>query len=490
MQWHNIFFFAVSGFILGAVSGGLGLSSAAALIFVMVALGAVFFLRMYLCTSGTVVYHTAISIIVLFFLAGNVYYSVDDYIYHAKRTALEGATYFEGIVIDEPQRRNGNQTAKIRIASSQNNQIDNARALLYVSPYPELSYGDVVQITGDIALPPSGSYGDYLAKERIHATMYYPAIRVMGNSANPFFSTLYKIRLHMNDVISRRFTQRQATFLSGILFGDRGEFSKEFLDKLSISGTLHVTALSGFNIAIIVFFAFAVFSVLFFGKRLAVFGATFLMVTFFVAMTGFTVSALRAAMMACIAGLADQMGRLYNPRNAIAFAAAAITFANPKAPVFDLGFQLSFAATLSIIYFAPVLRRRPFFKAASFLSWRDALAITIAAQLGVVPITITSFQNFSFSALPANIAILAIMPLLMVLGFTTVAASFVFTPLSILLSKPTAFLLDYSAGVVEVFYRLRVPFNPDVGVVAAIAYYALLIYFCARHSPHEKFFMK
>src|SRR3990167_5195197 len=95
MQWHNIFFFAVSGFILGAVSGGLGLSSAAALIFVMVALGAVFFLRMYLCTSGTVVYHTAISIIVLFFLAGNVYYSVDDYIYYAKRTALEGATYFE-----------------------------------------------------------------------------------------------------------------------------------------------------------------------------------------------------------------------------------------------------------------------------------------------------------------------------------------------------------------------------------------------------------
>ena len=479
MQWHDIFFFAALGFILGAVFGGLGFFGTSALIFLIVALVIIYILRLY----------PAVAIVVAaFFFIGNVYYSVDDYTYHTAKKFVEGATYFEGVVIDEPYRRSGSQIAKIRITLSNGNQSSDLRVLTYLQPYPELSYGDVVSVTGSVELPPVGSYGNYLAKERVHATSFYPAVEIRGNDANQFFGALYTIRRYTNDAINRLFTKQQGTFLSGILLGDRGEFSKEFFDKLSISGTLHLTALSGFNIAIVVFFAIALFSALFLGKQRAVFGATFMMVALFVAMTGFAVSALRAALMAFIAGCADQMGRMYNPRNAMAFAALAITLVNPKVPVFDLGFQLSFAATLSIIYFVPALRQLSFFKAESFLRWRDALAITIAAQIGVMPITIINFQNFSFSAFPANIAIMAIMPLLMVFGFATVAASFVFTPLAILLSKPDAFLLDYTVGVVEIFSTLRAPFNPDIGIAIATAYYAFLIYICARYSPSAKNF--
>ncbi|HEY4497508.1 MAG TPA: ComEC/Rec2 family competence protein [Candidatus Paceibacterota bacterium] len=481
MQWHDIFFFAALGFVLGAVSGGLDISPAGALIFSIILLTVFVVLRMR-------PYLVAVAVIAVFLLAGNVYYHIDDYRYYAAKKALDGITYFQGAVFDEPQRKSGSQTAKIEILASPDDSPSGARVLVYANPYPVLSYGDIVRVMGTITPPPINSYGEYLAKERIHAVSFYPAIEVVGNNANIFFEALYNIRRYTKDTISRLFSQQQSVLLSGILMGDREEFSKEFLNKLSVSGTLHLTALSGFNITIMVFFAIAVFSALFLGNRRAVFMATFFVVTLFVAMTGFTISALRAALMAFIVGLADQMGRMYNPRNAIACAAVVLTLINPKIPVFDLGFQLSFLATIAIIYFAPALRQLAFFKKEGFFHWRDVFALTIAAQLGVAPVAIHNFENFSFSALPANIAIVTIIPLLTILGFATVAASFVFSPLALLLSKPTAFLLDYTAGAVEVFYALRAPFNPDIGIVVAMAYYALLIYICARYSPAAKNF--
>lgn len=489
MTLHDIFFFAALGFVAGAIFGGFGLSSMSAFVFLILLLALSFIMRFsFPADARKRVYSVAVAIIAVFFFAGNVYYSIDDYAYHTAKNAVGGITYFRGVVFDEPKQHGGSQTVRIRTISSSNNQASGARILAYISPYPEISYGDVLSVMGDVVQPPVNSYGGYLAKERIHATVSYPVIEIIDNAANPFFEALYQIRRSTNNATRRLFTQQQATLLSGILFGEREEFSKEFLNKLSVSGTLHLTALSGFNITIIVFFAIAVFSSLFLGNTCAVFVATFFMVTFFVSMTGFALSALRAALMAFIVGLAEQTGRMYHPRNAIAFAAVALTLLNPKVPVFDLGFQLSFLATLSIIYFAPALRQLSFFKQEGFFHWRDVLAITIAAQLGVAPIAIHNFGNFSFSALPANIAVVTIIPLLTILGFATVAAYFIFAPFAILLSKPTAFLLDYTVGAVEVFYALRAPFNPDIGIAAAMVYYAVLIYICARYSPAAKNF--
>ena len=424
----------------------------------------------------------AAALLSVFFLLGNFYYAFDDYNYHLKKAAIADIAFFEGVVIDEPQRRVDRQVAHIKLAEGE-------RILVHMNPYPELSYGDIIKISGKMVSPPDDSYGNYLAKERIHGTIFYPEIKITGKNSNPFFRALYSFRSGVKSSIGLLFTQRQSAFLGGIMFGDRDEFSREFLDKLSFSGTMHLTALSGLHMTMVVFAAIVVFLEIFRHKRRPAFWATFVTVALFVAMTGFKVSAIRASAMAFIVGLAEQTSRLYNPRNAIILAALVITMINPKAPVFDLGFQLSFVATASIIYLAPVFKRFSFFKKEdSYLGWREVLVITTAAQLGVAPFTMAYFANFSFSAFPANIAILVIMPILMLFGFAVAFASFVFWPLAVILSKQTAFLLDYSIAAVEIFYSLRVPFNPEIDIVAAVAYYAFLIYICAKWSPKAKNF--
>ena len=472
MPWHNVFFLSALGFVSGVVSGGLNFSFLAAVLISIVFIGLCIWLRIKL---------PAAVLLAIFLLFGNLYYSLDDYNYQFKKSLITDARYFEGVVVEEPQKRADMQAVKLRSG-------DDITVLAYLNLYPEISYGDILRIFGEIDSPPNNSYGRYLAKEKVHGTSLYPKIEIIGKNPNKFFEALYFLKKKSSDSVSRLFNYQQGAFLNGILFGDREEFSKEFLDQLSFSGTLHLTALSGSNMTIIVFAAFPVFLWIFRYKRRLAFFATFAIVALFVAMTGFDVSAMRAAVMAFIVAAAEQTSRIYNPRNSIMLAALVLTLINPKIPVFDLGFQLSFIATLSIVYFATILKTFPFFKIDSYLGWREVLAITAAAQIGVAPISMAQFANFSFSAFPANLVIIVVMPALMAFGFLTIFASFIFWPLAVLLSNPTAFLLGYSIAAVEIFSALRVPFNPELNAVVIIAYYSFLLYICAKWSPKAKNF--
>lgn len=475
MRSTDTFFVSTCGFLVGVISAGLGIAPTQGALFGLVTtLVLIFVLK--------IRFPVVLALFALF-VAGNVYYTIDDFKYRETKRAVENVRYIEGVLMDEPRRSMEAQTAEVKILSSDIEKAIGGRVYVRLEPLPEISYGDTLRIEGEIVPPPYDSYGNYMAKEHVHGSLFYPEIKVTGNGGNPLFAKLLGVRNYIQDVLERLFTAQQAAFLSGIMLGDKDGFSPEFLEKLSVSGTMHLMALSGLNMTIIVFVALGIFSIVFWKRRRAQFIATFGTVALFVAMTGFQVSAIRAALMAFLVGFATLSGRLYNPRNAIVFAALILTAWNPKAPVFDLGFQLSFLATIAIIYLTPVLKRLHFFRTDGILGWRDVLAITLAAQLGVLPITIISFANFSFTSLLANIAILAVIPLLTVFGFIIAAAGMLFEPLGRLLAKPAAFLIDYVVIIVETFATVRIPFNPEFGFLTAILYYAVVIWICWRYSP-------
>ena len=107
--------------------------------------------------------------------------------------------------------------------------------------------------------------------------------------------------------------------MAGITLGERAEFSKEFKEAMSKSGTTHLVALSGYNITILVLAVAYVLN--FFASRRLVFWLTLLIIIGFVAMTGAEASVVRAAIMGGIVLLAKRANRLYSFRNAIVIAA-------------------------------------------------------------------------------------------------------------------------------------------------------------------------
>ncbi|RJR13366.1 ComEC family competence protein [Candidatus Parcubacteria bacterium] len=471
MRSDALFFLGSTSFVTGTIAGGIGIPPIGAL---LVYAGIIPFLLI-----GKV--RTRIVLIVgCFFVLGAVYCAVDDFKYHVGLETAEYTTVLEGVVVNEPRRSIDTQTATVR---SVGNDTEVVTLFVRTELYPKLRYGDVVLISGEVIPPPADSYARYMRKEHVHGTMFYPEIEVVGNEGNYFLETLYGFRNAMKERLALLFSQQHAAFLSGILLGEKDEFSPEFLDKLSVSGTMHLMALSGLNMTIIVFVALGIFTVVFRGRKRPIFIATFSLVALFVIMTAFQVSAVRAALMAFLVGLASVTNRIYKPHVAIACAALVISLWNPQAPLFDLGFQLSFLATIAIIYLAPVLKLLPPLKSEGILGWRDALGITLAAQLGVVPLTIANFENFSFTSLLANIAILAVIPLLTVSGFIVAFLAFLFMPLASLLAKPMVFLIDYVIAIVELFSIAYLPFNPHLGIAAALLYYACILYVCFRWYP-------
>lgn len=468
-QPHTRFFLGAVSFVLGAGMGGLGVPPFGAAVIGMIGILAAWRIGSRMMLLGVAVA----------FMFGNLLYAYDDYRYHEARRSVERAVVFEAVVSATPRVSATYQTVAVRIPEH------TARALVRTDQYTPLTYGDTLVLRGTVVPPPDDAYGRYLAKERIHGTFFYPDIDITSADGSRITGGLISAHERIEHILAHYFTPAHAAFLSGILLGERSGLSREFQEKLSISGTMHLTALSGLHMAIIVFLAFTVFRIALPGQQRLQFVATFLLITLFVAMTGFKVSAVRASLMAFLVGLARESGRVYSPRNALACAALLITAENPKAPVFDIGFQLSFAATVSIIYFTPVLDRLAIFARAGFIGWREVLKITLAAQIGVAPITIAYFSNFSLTALPANVALLVVMPILMALGFATVMASIIFPPAAIVLAYPTAFLVDYARAVIDTFAAFRLPFNPEMHISSIILYYAVTVWLWYRYAPRD-----
>ncbi|MDP3989479.1 MAG: ComEC/Rec2 family competence protein [bacterium] len=462
---HSFFVWGALGIIGGTAVSGLGATTIQVLGVILV-----------MCVvSRTYAYAPLVVVFGVCMVIGSAYYLFDDYTYYHTQSSLRSKTAFDGRVLAPPVVRNDRQSFFVGLADSK------GKILINTSVYPAVSYGDRILIEGSVRVPLDGSYARYLKKEHVHGTISWPKMNVIEPGGNMMLRALFFVREYAVDVLGTHVTYEQSAFISGILFGDRSSFTDEFIEKLSTSGTMHLTALSGLHMSIIVFALFAICTVVLPGRKGKQIAVAFTIVALFVAMTGFKVSAMRAALMAFLVNLASFGGRTYDALTAIILAALILVIVNPMSVVYDLGFQLSFAAVLSIVYFSPVIQRFPFFSTPGFLGWRSVLAITLAAQVGVFPITIYQFANFSFSALPANIAILLIMPILMGLGALTILFGTLSAWLGALVAMPTAFLTDYALTIIDIFSQVRIPFNPHMGFLGSIVYYALLVWICVRN---------
>jgi len=241
-----------------------------------------------------------------------------------------------------------------------------------------------------------------------------------------------------------------AALMAGILFGERAEFTDKFEEAMKKSGTTHVVALSGYNVAIIGITLSTALAYLV--KRKYAFYASLAAIPAFVIMTGAEASVVRAGIMGIILLLAEQQSRIYSFRNAVTLTAFIMLLFNPTLLVFDTGFQLSFAALLGIVYIYPRFKKR--FKISEeggVLGWKRNLFQTLSAQVAVLPIALTTFGYFSPTALFANVLILEFIPVTMLFGFLTAVLGFFSYGLSLTMGWLTSVFLGYEIFIINLF---------------------------------------
>lgn len=433
------------------------------------------------------------------------YVLVSDTHNSVKQFNDRGKIILTGRISEEPDVRADNIKYAVRAESvksfdyAQEVKTD-GKILVVAKKYPAYQYGDKIELAGKLKTPNSGEdfdYQKYLAKDDIYSIAYFPEMKLLAQGQeNWLMGKLLTVKNKFADSISQILIEPQGAFLAGLLLGEKRGLPQDITDAFSRTGTTHIIALSGFNITIIALALMNLFN-FFTVRRQASFWLSVGAIVLFVLMTGASASVVRAAVMGILVLLAQQVGRLYQIRNALVLAGAIMVYLNPRVLVWDLGFQLSFAATLGLIYILPILQERfiqddeqkdfiygqltskAFVK--SLKSVKLILATTLAAQIAVLPLLIINFGQLSLIAPLANILVLPAIPLTMLLGFLSALAGLIILPLGQILGWISYLFLTYEIKIIE--FLAKIPLaavNFEWSWLGGGIYYAILIWLVWR----------
>ncbi|MEK7123396.1 MAG: ComEC/Rec2 family competence protein, partial [Patescibacteria group bacterium] len=359
--------------------------------------------------------------------------------------------------------------------------------------FPKYEYGDKLEFSGNLVSPKNFSTGEddeaefdyrsYLAKTGVYSLMNYPKVRVIAeNRGNIFYRSVYSVKTKFEENLGKILSEPQASFLAGLLLGSRGNIPDDLKEKFKQTGTSHILAISGYNISVLAWFLASLLAVFYLSPRL-VFWLSVSAIFVFVILTGAEPSVIRAALMGSLVLLARKEGRVYSVANAIVFAGAAMLFADPFILRYDIGFQLSFLATLGLILILPRLENY-FGNLPAVLGLKEAFIATMSAQVAVLPLILYNFGNLSLISVLANILILPAVPFAMFFGFFAGAASFIALPLGKFIGFFAWVLLSYEIKIVEIL--AAVPFGffkiSHFPIYLVILYYAGLAYFLIKRK--------
>ena len=399
---------------------------------------------------------------------------------------------FSGLVevADDPAIQG--QAQKMTVASMKN---ISEKFLLTTGYYPDYRYGDELWVKCQLEIPQNFSGFDYqmfLAKDGVYYICNRPKIESLGkNSGNKFFASVIAVKNNFNATIMRLMPSPQSGLLSGLLIGGSGLMSKTYQNYFSLTGTTHIVAVSGYNVTIVAEYLMilGIFIGLWRGQA---FWFAAIGIALFVILTGLPASAVRAGVMGILLIWAMKNGRLANAQNAILFAAVVMLLLNPLLLRWDVGFQLSFLATLGIVYVYPIFNEFVVKKIGRNLSViTETLFLTLSAQAFVLPILMTNFSKLSLVSPLANVLVLPIIPFTMLLGFLAILFSFAIPPVGQILAWLAYLPLKYEMAVIQFLASLKyaaVDINSFSWWGIAIWYIILLlvIYKLKTKCPTEK----
>ncbi|MBI9049157.1 MAG: ComEC family competence protein [Anaerolineaceae bacterium] len=373
------------------------------------------------------------------------------------------------------------------------------RCLVRVLPGTEFHYGDEVVFSGYLQTPPEGeefSYRDYLARKGIYSYILYGTLEELNRAdrAN-VFSLLYAFRERAYETINGMLSQPEAGLLSGILIGMERDIPQYVEDDFRVTGTTHIVAISGFNIALVAGLLTILLDKMI-GKKLAplgVIGGIFL----YTLLVGAQAAVVRAAIMGSISLLGRQIGRRGAGLNTLLLTAALMTWQNPLI-LGDVGFQLSFSATMGLVLFAShwqegltqLIAKRISEQAAEKLSApiSEYFLFTIAAQITTLPVILYHFGQFSVSSFLANPLILPAQPLIMILGGPVVLLGMIWLPIGQFLSWlvwPFLYYTIHMVGWVADMPGGVIPVQVSMGIAAVLILMLILIVMLIREK-HAK----
>ncbi|HAM38628.1 MAG TPA: DNA internalization-related competence protein ComEC/Rec2 [Elusimicrobia bacterium] len=414
-----------------------------------------------------------------------------------------------GKIISDPEQKDNKisfilETDKINDISTKGNVLVN----VYVKT--NLLYGDIVSITGKFFIPKSPTvpgtfnYKKYLFRKKIYSILSVTSkdnIKVLDSKPSFIWQLSYKLRKNILQTYNNNLSEQQSAVLSGITIGEKSGLTPYIQKIFTDAGVMHVLVVSGSNVAFIALIFFWIFRNVFRIKKKIAFGLLIPIILFYAMITGANPPVVRATVMTLVVIITMLLSRNVDIYHSIFFAALIILINNPVT-LFDAGFQMSFAATIGIIYFFPKFffflskYKLPKFlnpaprdaksnnlktiavKLWSGVNWiLSIFLVSLAAQIAVAPLLAYYFNKISIIALISNIFILPLIEISLISGFILYLASIIVTPMLFITAKISdglvfliIYLIDFFANIPHSTIRV---FTPPIYFI--ILFYIIII---------------
>ncbi len=346
-----------------------------------------------------------------------------------------------GIVVREPDQRENSTRLFVK--------TDKNLVLVTTDRYAQVSYGDEVTVKGKLSIPENFAtefgrtfnYSGYLLSQGAEYQISFAHVEVTNNDlGNPLISKLLIFKSAFMNNIEKTIAEPAVGLGEGLLLGVKQALGEELESAFRETGIIHIVVLSGYNVMLVVAFVMFVLGY-FLSVRWRVVAGIIAIISFAL-LVGLSATVVRASIMASILLIAQATGRMYLVLRVLFFAGFVMLLFNPLLLIYDVGFQLSFLATLGLILLAPILEQY-FSRVPSFAGMRLFLVATIATQIAVLPLLLYQIGQLSMVAIVVNILVLPMVPIAMLLTFATGMFGFVSTNLAWLVAFPTYWSLTY-----------------------------------------------
>lgn len=348
-------------------------------------------------------------------------------------------------------------------------------------------YGDRLLLIGKLYRPFSFSksrfnYRDYLKHQNIYLILSVKKDSIIKelnkNAGNPLKSFCFRIKHRLRDVIIKNLSPLSAGILNALILGDRQDLPRYVLDILMNLGTIHIIAISGFNVGIVAFIILLILKIIKIPRKPR-YILTILLLIVYCILTGVNTPVARATVMAVIFLLAYFFKRQVNIYNSLSLATLIILAVNPW-QIFEVSFQLSFLSVISIVWLSPKIKSI-FPKKLAKIPWIHFLILTFsvssAAWLGLMPLIAYYFKTITPITVLANMIIVPYSALITASGFSFALLGILIPSLTSIFAATCELLIlilfkthSFLVTIPGAYFKL-----PCVSFVYVLLYYILLI---------------
>lgn len=382
---------------------------------------------------------------------------------------------FVGIVSKEPDVRDQLQMLTV--------DFEQEVVLVSTDKSIRVLYGDEVTVSGVLEIPENFTtdldrtfdYKNYLKAKGVRYRISFAEVEVLSNNnKNIFITKLLAVKQLFMSQLDQVLIEPAGSLADGLLLGVDKGLGDQLEEDFRRSGIIHIVVLSGYNVMLVVVFVLFILSFFIRSKWKLLFGL--LAIVAFALLVGLSATVVRASVMASLLLIAQTLRRTYDVLRALLFAGFVMVVVNPYILLFDIGFQLSFMATVGIILALPFFAHNDQPEALGF-SLRSYVVATVSTQIAVLPLLVYHIGEVSLVAVIVNVLVLPVVPFVMLLSFITGMVNFVSPTLASLVGYPTQFLLEYIIYVAQLFasFSFSTTTLPVLSAWWVLVMYAVLV---------------